>query len=292
MVSQVHRFLSDRTLSTAEPVWHLTGNTDDIFFHDAYLGCFSLTDTIRHWTIEQDLEALAVVLTTEGELIPEVDTLTSLLHARCKQPTHRSHIPANASNDAIASSPSDQAARRNTAEDTHTYAGSREYADRLALLSAVFTQSRSSTVAVVFGLPEQFERAASEGEIFELQKMVRALVRHAQESTGSLLVLVDPRAELSPRLLRSCSSTVTINIPTPSREEIEVALARVSLRHSITMRHDAKSIASYLATSGNLQDALRRIASITKYARIIGVDTLLRLPEPDESRVEIGRAHV
>ena len=114
--------------------------------------------------------------------------------------------------------------------------------------------------------------------------MVRALVRHAQESTGSLLVLVDPRAELSPRLLRSCS-TVTINILTPSREEIEVALARVSLRHSITMRHDAKSIASYLATNGNLQDALRRIASIKKYARIIGVDTLLHLPEPDESRV-------
>ena len=176
------------------------------------------------------------------------------------------------------------AARRSAAEGTHTHAGSREYADRLALLSAVFTQFRSSTVAVVFGLPEQFERAASEGEIFELQKMVRALVRHAQESTGSLLVLVDPRAELNPRLLRSCS-TVTINIPTPSREEIEVALVRVSLRHSITMRHDAKSIASYLATSGNLQDALRRIASITKYARIIGVDTLLRLPEPDESRV-------
>ena len=284
MVSQVHRFLSDRTLFTAEPVWHLTGNTDDIFFHDAYLGCLSLTDTIRHWTLEQDLEALAVVLTTEGELIPGADTLTSLLHARCKQPTRRNHILANTSNDAIVSSPSDQAARRSAVEDTHTHAGSQEYADRLALLSAVFTQFRSSIVAVVFGLPEQFERAASEGEIFELQKMVRALVRHAQESTRSLLVLVDPRAELSPRLLRSCS-TVTINIPTPSREEIEVALARVSLRHSITMRHDAKSIASYLATSGNLQDALRRIASITKYARIIGVDTLLRLPEPDESRV-------
>lgn len=283
MVSRVHRFLRGRTLSTVEPVWHLTGNTGDIFFHDAYLGCLSLTDTIRHWTLEQDPEALVVVLTAEGDLTPGADTLTDLLHARRKLPVHRSRILANASNDIIVSSPPDRTSRRSIAEDIHSHVGSREYVDRLALLSAVFTQSRSSTVAVVFGLPEQFERATSEGEPFELQKMVRALVQHAQGSTRSLLVMVDPRAELNTCLLQSYS-TVTINIPTPPQEEIEVALARVSLRHNITMHH-TKSIAGYLATNGNLQSAFRRIASITKDTRRIGVDTLLRLPEPDESRV-------
>ena len=84
MVSRAHRFLRGRTLSTAEPVWHLTGNTDDIFFHDAYLGCLSLTDTILHWTLEQDPEALVVVLTAEGELISEANALTDLPHYRRK----------------------------------------------------------------------------------------------------------------------------------------------------------------------------------------------------------------
>lgn len=283
MVSRAHRFLRGRTLSTAEPVWHLTGNTDDIFFHDAYLGCLSLTDTILHWTLEQDPEALVVVLTAEGELISEANALTDLPHYR-RKPRAPRRIPANASEDVPASQSPDQTAE-SAAENLHSRTGSRRYADQLALLSSVFTRPRSrSIIAIIFGLPEQFERAASEKEeSFELRKTVRALVQHVQESIGSLLFLVDPRTELGARLLQSHSS-ITIDIPTPAAEEIEVALARVSLRHNITMRH-TKSIASYLATNGNLQSALRRIASLARGTRSIGVDTLLHLSEPDEAHV-------
>ena len=79
-----------------------------------------------------------------------------------------------------------------------------------------------------------------------------------QENIGSFLFLVDPRAELNARLLQGHSS-ITIDIPTPAPEEIEVALARVLLQHDITMRH-TNSIANYLSANGNLQSALRRIA--------------------------------
>ena len=279
MVSRVHRFLRGRTLSTVEPVWHLTGNTSDVFFHDAYLGCLSLTDTIRHWTLEQDPEALVVVLTAEGDLIPEADVLTGLHYKR--EPCAPHHIPANTFDDVLTSRLPGRTAE-STAEDLHSR--SRRYSDQLALLSFAFTQPLSrSVIAVIFGLPEEFERAASKGESFELKKVMHALVRHAQENTGSFLILVDPRAELSTRLSQSHSSII-IDIPTPTSEEIEAALARVSLRHDIAMRH-TKSIASYLATNGNLQSSLRRIASITRSTRSIGVDMLLRLPEPDESRV-------
>ena len=283
MVSRAHRFLRGRTPSTAEPVWHLTGNTDDIFFHDAYLGCLSLTDTIRHWALEQDPEALVVVLTAEGELIPEANALTDLLHSR-RKPRAPRRIPTKTSEGAPASQPPDRTAE-STTENLYSRTGSRRYADQLAFLSSVFSRPRShSIIAIVFGLPEQFERAASEIEkSFELRKAVRALVQHAQENIGSLLFLVDPRTELSVHLLQSHSS-ITIDIPTPAPEEIEVALARVSLRHDITMRH-TKSIARYLATNGNLQSALRRIASLARDTQSIGVDTLLHLPEPDEVRV-------
>lgn len=283
MVSRVHRFLRGRTLSTAKPVWHLTGNTDDIFFHDAYLGCLSLTGTIRNWTLEQDPEALVVVLTDEGELVPEANAITDLLHSRRKPHAPR-RILANASEDVSASRSPDRTAESAT-ENLHSRTGSRRYADQLALLSSVFTRPRNrSIIAIVFGLPEQFERVASEKEkSFELRKMVRALVQHAQDNIGSLLFLVDPRAELSARLLQSHSS-ITIDIPTPAPEEIEAALARISLRHDITMRH-TNSIANYLAANGNLQSALRRTAWHIKSARSIGMDTLLHLPEPDEVRV-------
>ena len=279
MVSRVHRFLRGRTLSTVEPVWHLTGNTSDVFFHDAYLGCLSLTDTIRHWTLEQDPEALVVVLTAEGDLIPEADVLTGLHYKR--EPCAPHHIPANTFDDVLTSRLPGRTAE-STAEDLHSR--SRRYSDQLALLSFAFTQPLSrSVIAVIFGLPEEFERAASKGESFELKKVMHALVRHAQENTGSFLILVDPRAELSTRLSQSHSSII-IDIPTPTSEEIEAALARVSLRHDIAMRH-TNSIANYLAANGNLQSALRRIASLARGTRSIGVDTLLHLSEPDEAHV-------
>ena len=283
MVSRVHRFLRDRTLPTAEPVWHLTGNTDDIFFHDAYLGCLSLTGTIRHWTLEQDPKALVVVLTAEGELVPEANALSDLLHSRCK-PRAPQMIPAKATK-GVPNSQSPDRTAESTTKNLHSRTGSRRYADQLALLSSVFTRPRSrSIIVIVFGLPEQFERAASEKEeSFELRRTVRTLVQHAQESIGSFLFLVDPRAELNARLLQGHSS-ITIDIPTPAPEEIEVALARVSLRHDITMRH-TNSIANYLSANGNLQSALRRIAWLIRSTRSIGVDTLLHLPEPDEVRV-------
>ena len=283
MVSRVHRFLRGRTLSTAEPVWHLTGNTDDIFFHDAYLGCLSLTDTIRHWTLEQDPKALVVVLTAEGELISEANALTNLLHSR-REPRVPQRIHANASESIPVSHPFDRTAE-SAAEDLCSRTENRRYADQLALLSSIFTRSHSrSIIAIVFGLPEQFERIASEKEeSFELRKTVRALVQHAQENIGSFLFLVDPRTELNAHLLQSHSS-ITIDIPTPTPEEIEFALARVSLRHDITIRH-TKSIASHLATNGNLQSSLRRIASLARGARSIGMDTLLHLPDPDEVRI-------
>ena len=257
MVSRVHRFLRDRTLPTAEPVWHLTGNTDDIFFHDAYLGCLSLTGTIRHWTLEQDPKALVVVLTAEGELVPEANALSDLLHSRCK-PRAPQMIPAKAT-EGVPDSQSPDRTAESTTKNLHSRAGSRRYADQLTLLSSVFTRPRSrSIIVIVFGLPEQFERAASEKEeSFELRRTVRALVQYAQENIGSFLFLVDPRAELNARLLQGHSS-ITIDIPTPAPEEIEVALARVSLRHDITMRH-TNSIANYLSANGNLQSALRRI---------------------------------
>lgn len=283
MVSQVHRFLHGRTLSTAEPVWYLTGNTNDIFFHDAYLGCLSLTGTIRHWTLEQDPEALVVVLTAEGELVPEANTLTDLLHSR-RKPRAPQKIPAKVS-EGVPDSQSPDRTAESTVEDLHSRTGSRRYADRLALLSSVFTRPRNrSIIAIVFGLPEQFERAASEKEeSFELRDTVRALVQHAQDNIGSLLFLVDPRAELSAHLLQSRSS-ITIDIPTPAPEEIEAALARISLRHDITMRR-TNSIANYLAANGNLQSALSRIAWHIRSTRSIGMDTLLHLPEPDEVSV-------
>ena len=283
MVSRAHRFLRGRTPSTAEPVWHLTGNTDDIFFHDAYLGCLSLTDTIRHWTLEQDPKALVVVLTAEGELISEANALTNLLHSR-REPRVPQRIHANASESIPVSHPFDRTAE-SAAEDLSSRTENRRYADQLALLSSIFTRSHSrSIIAIVFGLPEQFERIASEKEeSFELRKTVRALVQHAQENIGSFLFLVDPRTELNAHLLQSHSS-ITIDIPTPTPEEIEFALARVSLRHDITIRH-TKSIASHLATNGNLQSSLRRIASLARGARSIGMDTLLHLPDPDEVRI-------
>ena len=282
MVSRVHRFLRGRTLSTAEPVWHLTGNTDDIFFHDAYLGCLSLTDTIRHWMLEQDPEALVVVLTAEGELIPEANALTNILHSRRKLRAPR-RILANASEDVSASRSPDRTVESAT-EDLHSRTGNRRYVDQLVLLSSVFTRPRSrSIIAIIFGLPEQFERAAPEEESFELRDTVRALIQHAQENIGFFLFLVDPRVELNARLLQSHSS-ITIDIPTPAPEEIEAALARISLRHDIAMRH-TNSIADYLAMNGNLQSALRRIAWLIRSTRSIGVDTLLHLPEPDEVRV-------
>lgn len=283
MVSRAHRFLRGRTPSTAEPVWHLTGNTDDIFFHDAYLGCLSLTDTILHWTLEQDPKALVVVLTAEGELIPEANALTNLLHSR-RESRVPQRIRANASESIPVSHPFDRTAE-SAAEDLCSRTENRRYADQLALLSSIFTRPHNrSIIAIVFGLPEQFERIASEKEeSFELRKTVRALVQHAQENIGSFLFLVDPRTELNAHLLQSHSS-ITIDIPTPTPEEIEFALARVSLRHDITIRH-TKSIASHLATNGNLQSSLRRIASLARGARSIGMDTLLHLPDPDEVRI-------
>ena len=265
MVSRAHRFLHGRELSTVEPVWRLTANTDDIFFHDAYLGCLPLAATIRHWAREQDPDVVAVTLTARGDLGPDDDAAALLDLLRPGRRPARGCDPGAA-----------QTARP-TAEG-------RGYLDQLTRLAAAFGDPNGrSIVAVVEGLPEQCEEAAP-ATLRELQRTMRILVRCARTSTGLLLVLLDPRDELEAFALWN-SPVTAIGLPAPRPEEIGAALTRVSLRHDLAIRHTA-SIAAHLAAGTDLHGALRRAASAARDSRIITADALLGLPEPDEDRVD------
>ena len=265
MVSRAHRFLHGRELSTVEPVWRLTANTDDIFFHDAYLGCLPLAETIRHWAREQDPDVVAVTLTARGDFGPDDDASALLDLLRPGRRPARGCDPGAA-----------QTARP-TAEG-------RGYLDQLTRLAAAFGDPNGrSIVAVVEGLPEQCEEAAP-ATLRELQRTMRMLVRCARTSTGLLLVLLDPRDELEAFALWN-SPVTAIGLPAPRPEEVGAALTRVSLRHDLAIRHTA-SIAAHLAAGTDLHGALRRAAAAARDSRIITADALLGLPEPDEDRVD------
>ena len=265
MVSRAHRFLHGRELSTVEPVWRLTANTDDIFFHDAYLGCLPLAATIRHWAREQDPDVVAVTLTARGDLGPDDDASALLDLLRPGRRPARGCDPG-------------------AAETARPTAEGRGYLDQLTRLAAAFGDPNGrSIVAVVEGLPEQCEEAAP-ATLRELQRTMRMLVRCARTSTGLLLVLLDPRDELEAFALWN-SPVTAIGLPAPRPEEVGAALTRVSLRHDLAIRHTA-SIAAHLAAGTDLHGALRRAAAAARDSRIITADALLGLPEPDEDRVD------
>ena len=265
MVSRAHRFLHGRELSTVEPVWRLTANTDDIFFHDAYLGCLPLAETIRHWAREQDPDVVAVTLTARGDLGPDDDASALLDLLRSGRRPARGSDPG-------------------AAETARPTAEGRGYLDQLTRLAAAFGDPNGrSIVAVVEGLPEQCEEAAP-ATLRELQRTMRMLVRCARTSTGLLLVLLDPRDELEAFALWN-SPVTAIGLPAPRPEEVGAALTRVSLRHDLAIRHTA-SIAAHLAAGTDLHGALRRAAAAARDSRIITADALLGLPEPDADRVD------
>ena len=144
MVSRAHRFLRGRVLATAEPVWRLTANTDNIFFHDAYLGCLLLAATIRHWAQEQG-------------------------HRRRDSPRPGRPRPCNDAGAADAARPP---------------TGTRAHLDQLAHLSNAFgSPGGRSIVAVVEGLPEQCEGVSPE-DPRDLQRTMRMLVQRARAGTG------------------------------------------------------------------------------------------------------------
>jgi SpoVK/Ycf46/Vps4 family AAA+-type ATPase/S1-C subfamily serine protease len=303
MVSTAHRFLHGRTPRTPEkPIWVLSGQVQDWFYHDLLFGCVGLRQTLERWALSGGM-ALTVTLDRNGVLDfsgnpdpAEAQRRFDAAQAR-RPPRYASRRPPAAAappgaGEEAAEDDADAAARARAAGQARQAAGGVGQAilNTAGRLSHLLQSSTSPALVLVDEFPELLRRLASNQQTATVAEDLVALVRndwHGRIAHPHRLVFLSMnRSGMEGVLPRSHFRKVDWrDLEGPRTPEIQAAIERFTRRRQVAVR-GIEAVSGALQSHGNLQVALTQVIRVVAAGeREVTLERVLQRPPLNEDEV-------
>jgi SpoVK/Ycf46/Vps4 family AAA+-type ATPase len=309
-VSDTHRFLHGVTPSTAEKrIWVLSGQTQDVFFHNLLRGCLDVRRTLELWALEHSM-ALVIWLDRYGALDfsgnPDpMRAQEQFEAARARRAPRYGHTRASDRPDATTpgSQPpsSDQqddteARARQTADQARQAAGgdAQSLQNTFSRLTQLLKHGEVPSLVLVEDFPVFIRNLRINQQTLALAETLLTTVQkdwHGHISAASMLVFLTDTPQgytfmahelFPPEQFRKVHYR---EIDGPKEGEIQSAIERLAPRHGFCLA-GAEDIARNLTRHGNLVVALGSIKRVVNEGREkVTLESVLQLPPLNEGAI-------
>lgn len=315
-VPSTHRLLFGQTPQLADKrIWVLSGQIDDLFFHDLLHGSVELRRTLELWGLEHGIR-LTVTLDRSGGLDftgnPDPAASQQLFEGsrprrparyaprqrREGEPGKSGAVPASGAATASESAADEPDAEllRQTAAGAQQAAGGASQAllNTINRITLLLKNVELPSLVIVEDLSGLLERLAMNSSTAALESEIRSIVRnqwHHFIANGNLLVLLTrDEAPLRAILPESTFRKVSWKpLEGPGDNEILAALWRLSRRHNFDVV-GGPAIAKSLVRHGNMEVALgcvmRAMCTDDVEKRELTLQKVLQMPPINEEVVE------